>query len=283
MIGIFWWLATLLAGSDPCAVSVEPAVVSVDARSMEIRVGRSYGIPWAICAQEQGAKQPVLRITARDGAGEHVLLEKPVELGSSLRDASTHLSATADGCRDTVPNKRDAGAVLQGPVGSRHWYNRRTVAVELIAEGALAPLAFKAQTEVFCRACDDGDTVSFSYYINDFDKQTARMVVSLDKARYECARGGGRMMLRRFWAEPGTPEWAPLRPYEVLDDLQDRLRPDGDAMTYELIEPMARFCKADKSHLFEVIGIDEYATIMRRNYGPSDAIHRSGIEFIRCK
>jgi hypothetical protein len=277
-----WFLAALL-GADPCSPSVEEPVVSVDQRSMEITIARTYGIPWAICAQEKGGKAPVLRVTAKDGTGSHVLLEKPIELSSSLRDATTHFSATAAGCRDTVPNRRDATAVLQGPVGNRHWFNRRTVEVELVAEGPLAPLAFKTQTQVFCRACDDSDTVSFSYYINDFDKKTARMVMSLDKARHECARGGGRVMLRRFWAQPGAEQWAPLRPYEVVDNLQERLRPDGDKVMYELIEPLSRFCKAGMSNLFEVVGVDEYATIIRRNYGPSDAIHRSGIEFLECK
>lgn len=282
MMSLLWFLAAWLGG-DPCSPSVEAPVVSVDQRSMEITIARTYGIPWAICAQEKGGRAPVLRVTAKDGAGSHVLLEKPIELSSSLRDATTHFSATVAGCRDTVPNKRDATAVLQGPVGSRHWFNRRTVEVELVAEGPFAPLAFKTQTEVFCRACDDGDTVSISYYINDFDKKTARMVVSLDRARYECAKGGGRMMLRRFWTQPDTEQWAPLRPYEVVDNLQERLRPDGDKVMYELVEPMSHFCKAGKSNLFEVIGVDEYATIMRRNYGPSDAIHRSGIEFLKCK
>jgi hypothetical protein len=282
MIGLFWLLTALLGG-DPCAPAVEPPKVAVDARSMEISISRSYGIPWAVCAQEKGAKPPVLRVTAKDGAGNHVLLEKAVELGESLRDATRSFSATARGCEDAAPNRRDASAVLQGPVGSRHWYNRRIIEIELLAEGPLAPLAFRAQTEVFCRACSDGDTVSFSYYINDFDKHTARMVVSLDKARYECAKGGGRMTLRRFWTEPDAEPWAPLRPYEVVDNLQDRLKPEGETMTYQSIEPAARFCKAGKSHLFEVVGTDEYATIMRRNYGPSDAIHRSGVEFLRCK
>jgi hypothetical protein len=282
VISLFWLLTALL-GSDPCAPVVEPPSVAVDPRSMEISVSRTYGIPWAVCAQEKGAKAPVLRVTARDGAGNHVLLEKTIELGESLRDATRNFSASARACEDEAPNRRDPTAVLQGPVGSRHWYNRRTVEIELIAEGALAPLAFKAQTEVFCRACSDRDTVSFSYYMNDFDKNTARMVVSLDKARYECAKGGGRMALRRFWSEPNTEEWTPLRPYEVVDNLQDKLKPDGDKMTYQSIESSARFCKAGKSHLFELLGSDEYATIMRRNYGPSDAIHRSGIEFLRCK
>jgi len=282
MISLLWFLAAWLGG-DPCSPQVEPPVVSVDQRSMEITVGRTYGIPWAICAQEKGAKTPVLRVTAKDGSGSHVLLEKPIELSSSLRDATARISATVAGCRGTVPNRRDANAVLQGPVGSRHWFNRRTVEVELIAEGPLAPLAFKTETEVFCRACDDGDTVSFSYYINDFRKNTARMVVSLDKARYECAQGGGRIMLRRFWTQPDVAQWAPLRPYEVVDNLQERLRPEGDRVKYELIEPLSRFCKVGMSNLFEVVGIDEYATIIARNYGPSDAIHRSGIEFLQCK
>ncbi|HEX5657198.1 MAG TPA: hypothetical protein VFX59_08380 [Polyangiales bacterium] len=277
------WLLTALLGGDPCSPFVEPPKVAVDARSMEISISRTFGIPWTVCAQEKGGKAPVLRVTAKDGAGNHVLLEKPVELGESLRDATRSFSATASGCDGTVPNRRDANALLQGPVGSRHWYNRRSIEIELSAEGPFSPLAFKTQTEVFCRACDDGDTASISYYQNDFDKNTVRLVVSLDKARFECAKGGGRMTLRRFWAEPDAEPWAPLRPYEVTDNLQDRLKPNGESMMYELIEPAARFCKAGKSQLFELIGIDEYATIMRHHYGPSDAIHRSGIEFLRCK
>lgn len=278
---LFWLLAAL--GADPCSPTVEAPVVEVDQRNMEITISRSYGIPWAICAQERGGATPLLRVTAKDGAGTHVLLEKPIELGSSLRDATNHFSVTASGCRDSVPNRRDATAVLQGPVGRRRWHNRRTVEVELVAEGAFAPLAFKAQKEVYCRACSDDDTVSSSYYINDFDKNTARLVVSLDKARYECAKGGGRMMLRRFWTEPGAEQWSPLRPYEVVDNLQDRLRPDNDTMTFQVIEPAQRFCRPGKSNLFELIGVDEYASIMLHNYGPSDAIYRNGIEFLRCK
>ncbi|MET0286537.1 MAG: hypothetical protein ABW352_18790 [Polyangiales bacterium] len=278
-----FWLLTALLGGDPCAPSVEAPVVEVDARSQELRISRGYGLPWAVCAQEKTAKPPVLRVTARDGAGTHVLYEKPVDLSSSLRDASNHFSATVSGCDDDAPNRRDAGAVLQGAVGSRHWYNKRTVEVELIAEGALAPLAFKTQAELYCRACSDRERISFSYYINDFDKNTARMIVSLDKARFECAKGGGRMTLRRFWAPPDADTWVPLRPYEVIDNLQDRLKPDDKSMSYEAIEPMSRFCKAGKANLFEVVGIDEYSGIILHNYGPSDAVHRGGIEFLKCK
>ncbi len=281
MIGVFWLLTALLG--DPCAPAVEAPFVSVDQRSMEISISRTYGIPWAACALEKGGKPPLLRVTAKDGFGAHVLLEKPIEVSESLRDSTRNLLVTTDGCADTVPNKRDASAVLQGPVGSRHWYNRRTIDVELIAEGPFAPLAFKAQAEVYCRACDDRDTVSFSYYINDFDKHTARMVMQLDKARFECAEGGGRVLLRRYWTQPETEAWAPLRPYEVIDNLQERMKPEGDKVSYELVEPSARFCKAGKSNLFEVVGVDEYSSIMLHNYGPSDAIHRAGIEFLKCK
>jgi hypothetical protein len=277
------WLLLSWIGGDPCAPSVEAPVVEVDPRSMEIHVVRAYGVPWAICAQEKGAKPPLLRVTARDHAGAHVLLEKPVELSESLREGTRTFSASAAGCDQMAPNQRAQDAVLEGPVGSRHWYNRRTIEVELVAEGALAPLAFKAQQEVYCRACSDDDTVSFSYYVNDFDKNTARRVMSVDAARFACAKGGGRMLLRRFWSEPDVDTWAPLRPYDVIDNLQDRLKPAGNAMSYELVEPFARFCKAGKSNLFELVGVDEYATIIRRNYGPSDAIHRAGIEFLRCK
>ena len=282
MMSLFWFLAAL-AAVDPCTPAIEPPSVDVDQRSMEISISRSYGIPWAVCAEEQGGRAPLLRVTAKDGAGSHVLLEKPFELGQSLRDGTRSFSATAAGCRDTVPNRREPNAVLQGPVGSRRWYNRRAVEIELVAEGPFAPLAFKSQTEVFCPACSDDDMVSASYYQNDFEKSTVRLYVSLDKARYECAKGGGRIMLRRFWMEPGSEPWAPLRPYENIDNLQDRLKPDKENMTYQVIEPAARFCKPGKSQLFEIVGIDEYASIIRRNYGPSDAIHRDGIEFLRCK
>jgi hypothetical protein len=278
-----FWLLTALLGGDPCAPSVEAPVVEVDPRSQELRISRSYGLPWAVCAQEKGGKPPVLRVTAKDGAGSHVLYEKPVELNTSLREGERSFSATVSGCEDDAPNRRDPGAVLQGAVGSRHWHNKRTVEVELIAEGAFAPLAFKQQAELYCRACSDRERISFSYYINDFDKHTARMIVSLDKARHECAKGGGRMVLRRFWAAPDADTWVPLRPYEVIDNLQDRLKPDGQSMSYEAIEPMSRFCKAGKSNVFEVVGIDEYAGIILHNYGPSDAVHRGGIEFLTCK
>jgi hypothetical protein len=281
-MSLFWLLAAL-GSVDPCSPLVEPPVVSVDPGNMEISITRVYGIPWAVCAHERGGKPPLLRVTARDGSGSHVLLEKPIELRASLRDATDHVAATAEGCADMVPNRREPDAVLSGPVGRRRWYNRRTVEVELVAEGPFAPLAFKAQTEVFCRACSDGDRVSASYYINDFEKHTARMSLSLHRARFECARGGGRMLLRRYWTEPDAEAWAPLRPYEVIDNLQDRLKPDGDAMTYQVTEPSARFCKPGKSQLFELVGIDEYATLIHKNYGPSDAIHRSGIEFLVCK
>lgn len=282
MMGLLWILAGWLGG-DPCSPSVEAPMVEVDPRSMEVHVSRIYGVPWALCAQEKGSKPPQLRITAKDYAGTHVLLEKPVELTQSLGEGTRKFTATAAGCDGSAPNRRAADAVLQGPVGNRHWYNRRTIEVELLAEGPFAPLAFKAQKEVYCRACTDDDTVSFSYYINDFDKNTARMVMSVDKARFECARGGGRMTLRRFWSAPDAEQWSALRPYEVVDNLQDKLKPDGERMSYEVIEPLARFCKAGQANLFELVGIDEYATIIRHNYGPSDAIHRAGIEFLKCK
>ncbi|MFM2415721.1 MAG: hypothetical protein RL385_444 [Pseudomonadota bacterium] len=281
MMSWFWLIATWLGG-DPCSPSLGLPEVEVDPHSMEIHVSRAYGIPWAICAQEKGAPPPLLRISAKDDSGTHLLLEKPMDLRVSLHDGMRSLSASASGCSQTAPNRRAPGALLQGPVGNRHWYNRRTIEVELIAEGAFAPLAFKEQKEVYCRACDDGNTVSFSYYVNDFDKNTARMVVSVDKERFACAKGGGRMLLRRFWGEPDAETWSPLRPYEVIDNLQDRLKPDGDRMNYEAVEPYSHFCKPGKSNLFELVGIDEYATIIRRNYGPSDAIHRSSIEFLRC-
>jgi hypothetical protein len=277
------WLLAFLHGADPCSPAVEPPAVEVDQGNMEISISRSYGIPWSICAREQGGAAPVLRVIAKDGTGSHVLLEQTIELRDSLRDADHKFSATASGCRESVPNHRDPNAVLQGPVGSRRWYNRRTVEIELIAEGAYAPLAFKAQAEVFCRACADDEVASASYYMNDFDKNTTRLVITLDKARYECAKGGGRMMLRRYWAPPEADAWSPLRPYEVIDNLQDRLKPEGDKMTYEAKEPAAHFCRPGKTHLYELIGIDEYASLIHRNYGPSDAIHRSGIEFLRCK
>jgi hypothetical protein len=282
MMSLFWLLSAWLGG-DPCSPSVEAPVVEVDPRSMEVHVSRAYGVPWAVCAQEKGGRTPQLRVTAKDDAGTHVLLEQPVDLSESLREGTSKFSATAPGCSRSAPNRRAPDAVLQGPVGERHWYNRRLIEVELVAEGAFASLAFKVQKEVFCRACSDDDTVSFSYYVNDFDKNTARMVMSLDKARFECAKGGGRMMLRRFWTAPEAEQWSPLRPYEVIDNLQDRLKPEGERMSYETTEPFARFCKAGHANLFELVGIDEYATIIRRNYGPSDAIHRGGIEFLRCK
>lgn len=283
MIGVFWLLTALLGG-DPCSPVVEPPEVEVDPRSMELRIARSYGIPWAVCAQEKGGKPPLLRVTVKDGAGVHSLLEKPLELGQSLREGTRSISETVTPCRDAAPNARDASAVLQGPAGRRRWYNRRMVEVELIAEGPLAPLAFKAQREVYCRACEDGDTVSFSSYVNDFDKNTVRMVVSLDRARFECAQGGGRMMLRRFWSEPGADEWTLLRPYEVVDNLQERLKPvDANTVRYEVIEPMAKFCKQGKAPLVELVGVDEYASIIHHSYGPSDALHRGGIEFLRCE
>jgi len=49
------------------------------------------------------------------------------------------------------------------------------------------------------------------------------------------------------------------------------------------IEPAAHFCKQNKSNLFELVGVDEYANIIRHNYGPSNAIYRNGIEFLQCK
>lgn len=277
------WLLTALLGGDPCAPGKEPPRVSVDRARAMIEVAVDYEVPWAICAQEKGGKPPRLRISASDGAGTEVLLDEPLSLPSSLSELTNTFRASVSACRDTAVNRRDKGAVLAGPAGSRHWYNRRVIEIELIAEGPFAPLAFKQQEEVYCRACSDQDTFSFSYYVNDFDKHTSRMVVSLDKARFECARGGGRLVLRRFWMEPGTEQWAPLRPYDVSDHLEERLKPDGDKVSFELIEPYARYCKPGKENMFELVGIDEYATIVRRNYGPSDAIHRASIEFLRCK
>lgn len=281
MMGLLKLLAFLWA-ADPCSPAVEAPVVAVDPRSMTISVTRKYGVPWAVCGQERGGKPPVLRITAKDGAGSEVLLEKTLDMRHSLHEGTAQLSGSAHVCPSTPPNRRDQGAVLHGPEGGRHWYNRRSIEVELIAEGPFAPLAFKTQTEVLCRACSDREWISFSYYINDFQKQTARMVMSLDKARFECAKGGGHLTLRRFWAAPGQETWAPLRPYEVIEHLETRLTPKGDAMSYEVVEPAARFCKAGKSHLFELVGVDEFSSIVRKNYGPSDAIHRAGIEFLKC-
>jgi hypothetical protein len=279
---ILFWLLAVLSDADLCKPVVEPPSIEVDPHSMEINVSRSYGIPWVVCAQEKGARAPVLRVTAKDGSGAHVLLEKTLDLRDSLRHATDSFSVRTDGCEDVAPNRRDPSAVLQGPVGNRHWYNRRVIEVELVAEGALLPLAFKAETEVFCRACSDGDRISMSYYVNDFDKNTTRMILSVDKARYECAKGGGRMVLRRFWADPAADEWAALQPYEVVDNMQDRLKPEKGEMSLEVIAPSHLFCKAGKQNLFELVGVDEYAGIILHNYGPSDAIHRGSIEFLKC-
>ncbi len=276
-------LLGLLWNADPCAVAVEAPVLAIDARSNTLSVTRKYGVPWAVCASERGGKPPVLRVTARDGAGSEVLLEKTLDMRHTLSDGTAQLSGSVQLCPSTPPNRRDAGAVLHGPEGGRHWHNKRSIEVELIAEGPYAPLAFKTQTEVLCRACSDRQLISFSHYINDFQKHTARMVMSLDKTRYECAKGGGELMLRRFWAAPGEETWAPLRPYEVIEHFESRLTPKGDSMMYEVVEPAARFCKPGKSHLFELVGVDEFSSIVRKNYGPSDAIHRAGIEFLKCQ
>jgi hypothetical protein len=250
-----------------------------------IEIHRNYGAVWARCALDRGGKEPVLRVTANDGRGRHVLVEKTVKLHPSLDpESNPFIYETFQTC-DEPANKRDKGAVLSGPVGQRRWQNPRKITVELLAEGPMAPIAFKTEIEVLCQACiSERKTASMSHYVHEHSKNETRFYVSVPKERHACAEGGGRMILRRYWVDKGSEEWSALNPYEVTDNLQSKLRPKDETMFYESLEPGARFCKEGKVNLWEVVGLDEYATIVNHSgYGPSAHIRRAAIEFLKCK
>lgn len=252
-----------------------------------LEVHRSYNAVWARCALDRGGKAPVLRVTADDGQGRRVLVEKTVTLHASLDPNSTpYLYETFRACDDRPPNRRDKAAVLAGPVGRRRWHNPRKLTVELLAEGPVAPLAFKAQTEVLCPACvTERGTASISHYVQDHAKQETRFYVSVPKERFTCAQGGGRMLVRRYWIDQGKDdEWYALNPYEATDNFQDKLRPKDDRMFFESHAPGASFCRDGRVNVWEAVGIDEYATIVNHSgYGPSAHIRRDDIEFLKCK
>jgi hypothetical protein len=250
-----------------------------------IELHRSYRGVWARCALDRGGKPPVLRITATDGQGRQVLVEKTVRLDASLDpDSRPYIYETFSACA-APSNQRDKGAVLAGPVGRRRWHNPRKITVELLAHGPMAPIGFRAEAEVLCPACvTEQGTASISHYVQDHQKNLTRFYVSVPKERFACAQGGGRMLVRRYWIDKGSEEWQPLEPYEATDDFQNQLRPKGDAMFYESLAPGARFCKEGKVNVWEAIGLDEYSTIVNHSgYGPSAHIRRANIEFLKCK
>jgi hypothetical protein len=277
------------AAPDYCAWQEPHAswpLVKPDERGPDrIEIHRSYSALWARCALDRGGKPPRLRVTAEDGGGRQVLSEKTVELHPGLNPESTSsIYETVSTCDRRPPNRRDKGAVLAGPVGRRRWQNPRKITVELVAEGPMAPIAFKTQFEVLCPACvTEHGVASISHYVHDHHKNETRFYVSVPKERFTCAQGGGRLLVRRYWLDKGTEPWTPLAPYEVMDNFQDRLRAKGDTMFYETFAPGAHFCRAGKQNLWEAIGIDEYATIVNSSgYGPSPHIRRDGIEFLKC-
>jgi hypothetical protein len=282
-------LLMLSAVPDYCAW--QPArehrpLLQRDERSPDgIELHRSYNAVWARCALDRGGKPPLLRITATDGQGRHVLVEKTVELHAGLDPRSEpYLYETFRAC-EAPGNQRDPGAVLAGPVGRRRWHNPRKITVELLAQGPMAAIGFKAETDVLCPACaTERGTASISHYVRDHQKAETRFYVSVPKERFACAQGGGRMLLRRYWIEKGSEEWQPLSPYEATDNFQDQLRPKDKDMAYESFEPGARFCKDGKTNVWEAIGLDEWSTIVNHSgYGPSAHIRRDGIEFLKCK
>lgn len=277
------------AAPDYCAWQEPHAswpLVKPDERGPDrIEIHRSYSALWARCALDRGGKPPRLRVTAEDGGGRQVLSEKTVELHPGLNPESTSsIYETVSTCDRRPPNRRDKGAVLAGPVGRRRWQNPRKITVELVAEGPMAPIAFKTQFEVLCPACvTEHGVASISHYVHDHHKNETRFYVSVPKERFTCAQGGGRLLVRRYWLDKGAEPWTPLAPYEVIDNFQDRLRAKGDTMFYETFAPGAHFCRAGKQNLWEAIGIDEYATIVNSSgYGPSPHIRRDGIEFLKC-
>ncbi len=280
-------LAALGATPDYCAWH-EPAarfpMLSHDERGDTWKIHRRYGALWARCALDRGAKPPVLLVVAREGGDRRVLLEKTIELRPSLDPESiAEISETFRPCDRDPPNRRARGAVLEGPTGRRRWKNPRTIEVELVAQGPLAPLSFKARAEALCDACvTEKGTASISNYVRE--KNETRFYVSVPKERFACARGGGRMILRRYWADAGTKEWSPLVPDDVVDNLEEKLRPKEETMFFESLAPASRFCRPGKTYIWEVIGIDEYSTIVNRSsYGPSAHIRRAEIEFLKCK
>jgi hypothetical protein len=250
-----------------------------------LELHRSYSAVWARCALDHGGKDPVLRVTANDGQGRRVLVEKTIKLKPGLDpESKPTIYETFQTC-DEPSNKRDKNAVLSGPVGQRRWHNPRKITVELLAEGPVAPIAFRTEIDVLCQACiSERKTASISHYVQDHAKNETRFYVSVPKERYACAEGGGRMVLRRYWVDKGSEAWTPLVPYEVTDNLQTKLRPKDETMFYESLEPGARFCKDGKTNVWEVVGLDEFATIVNHSgYGPSAHIRRDGIEFLKCK
>jgi hypothetical protein len=250
-----------------------------------IEIHRNYSAVWARCALDRGGKEPVLRVTADDGQGRHVLVEKTVKMHPSLDpESKPFIYETFQTC-DAPTNKRDKGAVLSGPVGRRRWHNPRKITVELLAEGPMAPIGFKTGLEVLCQACvTERQTASMSHYVHEHQKNEARFYISVPKDRYACAEGGGRMIVRRYWADKGSEEWTLLIPYEATDNFQSKLRRKDDTMFYESLEPGARFCKEGKVNVWEVIGLDEYSTIVNHSgHGPSSHIRRDTIEFLKCK
>jgi hypothetical protein len=251
-----------------------------------IELHRSYSGLWARCALDRGGKEPVLRVTADDGQGRKVLVEKTISLHASLDPESrSYIYETFNACETPPPNQRDKGAVLSGPIGRRRWHNPRKITVELLAAGPMAPIGFKVQTEVLCPACaTEHGTASMHHYVTDHQKNQTRFYISVPKERFTCAQGGGRMLVRRYWIDKGAEAWTALNPYEVTDSFQDKLRPKDNTMFYESVEPGARYCKEGKTNMWEVIGIDEYAAIVNHSgYGPSAHIMRDGIEFLKCK
>jgi len=286
-----WLLLMLSAVPDYCAWE-EPrqqsAFVEPDERAMmkdgfEIR--RSYKAAWARCALDRGGTPPLLKVTVKDGTETKVLLEKKVELHASLDPFSTSTLYETFRVCEPPANQREKGAVLFGPHGRRRWMNPRKVTVELIAQGPMAPIGFKRQFEVLCPACAVAKGVaSMHHYVADHHANQTRFYVSVPKERYACAQGGGRMIVRRYWVDKGGEEWRAVHPYEAIDDFQNKLRLQDDAMFFESREPGANFCKEGKINLWEVIGLDEYATIVNTSsYGPSSHIRRGTIEFLKCK
>ncbi|MBN1962521.1 MAG: hypothetical protein JW841_16430 [Deltaproteobacteria bacterium] len=280
-------IISLLSSYDYCKWHEAPnqrPLITVEDYGGQWRINRNYHRLWAMCMLQCGAKAPILRVTAYDDNKKQIILEKAIDLKQSLDPHSyASVSETFYPCDNSPPNRRNKDAVLFGAVSRRQWHNPRKIVVEIIAKGIMAPIAAKTQAEVMCQACETKHgTASLNHYISE--KDTARFYISVPKARYQCAGDGGRLILRRYWIDEGSEKWFPIVPYQAVNNLQNKLKPQGDKMMYEIKSPAKNFCRSKKTNIWEVIGIDEYATIANHgNYGPAANIRRDQVEFLRCK
>lgn len=212
---------------------------------------RAHYMPnWAACVAKQDRKLEIQFLV-----GDEVVDKKAEQIYAGKGDDARQLEGRLFPSQVCEKKATTGKRAVQGRPGDEHVAQLVPVRARVVAQGALAPLAFTSPVIDFpCPACGSG---SGSVYVRPEPNGNLVLEAAADRPWFDCARQEATLTLLGFAGESHKDVTNAVRPDFVLEGLEKAFTREGDKYVLRKPLPMERLCNKGRVWSFEVWGRGE--------------------------